>query len=355
MNKSKTLHPLLVATLALSIMPTAGLAQTWTSKGPVPRSLHTAVFDPPTKRMIVFGGLPDASVNLNDVFWLQNASAVSRSESWQAVNPTGRKPDPRVGHAAVYDSTNSRMIVFGGGLGRSSPCENDVWVLSNANGSAGTPAWINTTPSGVAPAPRLFHTAVYDPNTNRMIIFGGADCFQTDYNDVWVLSNANGLGGTPAWTQLAPGASPAPRSYASAVYNPTNNVMIVYGGEISGGAFPGDVWTLSNANGLGGTPAWTQLAPSGAPAARAGQSAIYDTVSNRMTIFGGQTSSGSDLNDAWVLSSANGLGGTPAWTQLNPAGSIPPAPRAFHTAVYDPASNVMTIFGGAINPQWIPL
>lgn len=153
MNKSKTLHPLLVATLALSIMPTAGLAQTWTSKGPVPRSLHTAVFDPPTKRMIVFGGLPDASVNLNDVFWLQNASAVSRSESWQAVNPTGRKPDPRVGHAAVYDSTNSRMIVFGGGLGRSSPCENDVWVLSNANGSAGTPAWINTTPSGVAPAP----------------------------------------------------------------------------------------------------------------------------------------------------------------------------------------------------------
>src|ERR1017187_5219291 len=167
MNKIKVLHPLYLTFAALSIVPTAGLlAQTWTSKGPVPRSHHTVVFDPPTKRMIVFGGLPDASVNLNDVFWLQNASTVNRYETWEPVNPTGAKPAPRVAHTAVYDSTNSRMIVFGGGLGRSSPCENDVWVLSNANGSAGAPAWINTTPSGAAPAPRLFHTAVYDPNTN---------------------------------------------------------------------------------------------------------------------------------------------------------------------------------------------
>ena len=102
---------------------------------------------------------------------------------------------------------------------------------------------------------------------------------------------------------------PPPREIMPRLCTTQNNVMIVYGGEVSGGAFPGDVWTLSNANGLGGTPAWTQLAPSGAPAARAGQSAIYDTANNRMTIFGGATNSGLLLNDVWALSSADGLGG----------------------------------------------
>src|ERR1039457_3882780 len=79
-------------------------------------------------------------------------------------------------------------------------------------------------PPGSAVTPRehnLFpDTAVYDPNSNRMIIFSGNDCFSTSYNDVWVLSNANGLTGTPAWTQLTPtGASPSARYGASAVYD----------------------------------------------------------------------------------------------------------------------------------------
>jgi hypothetical protein len=34
-----------------------------------------------------------------------------------------------------------------------------------------------------------------------MIVFGGANCFTAAYNDIWILSNANGLGGVPAWTQ----------------------------------------------------------------------------------------------------------------------------------------------------------
>jgi len=355
MNRIKALHLLYLTFAALSIVPTAGLlAQTWTAKGPVPRSEHSAVFDSATKRMIVFGGLPDSYVtqsDLNDVFWLQNASAVNRYLSWVPVNPTGVKPAPRIGHTAVYDSTNSRMIVFGGGIGRSSPCENDVWVLSDANGVAGTPSWAHITAAGSAPAPRLVHTAVYDPNTNRMMIFGGNGCFSGNFNDVWVLSNANGLGGTPTWTQLAPASTPpSPRDNASAVYDPTNNIMIVFGG-----AHTAEVWVLSNANGQGGTPAWTQLTPSPGPAARSAHSAVYDSVNNRMTIFGGNNTLGVLFNDVWVLSNTNGVGGTPVWTQLAPAGAIPPAPRAAHTAVYDPASNVMTIFGGTIDSLEIPI
>jgi hypothetical protein len=123
--------------------------------------------------------------------------------------------------------------------------------------------------------------------------------------------------------------------------------MTIFGGTAIGGTFFNDVWVLSHANGTGGTPSWTQLAPSeNAPVPREAMSAIYNDSTNRMTIFGGDSAGGGFLGDAWVLTNANGVGGTPAWIQL-PASALSPAPRTVHTAVYNPASNVMTVFAGA--------
>src|SRR5262249_5332902 len=150
--------------------------------------------------------------------------------TWTALNPTGTPPSPRIQHSAVYDAANNRMIVFGGGLGSTSPCANDVWVLTDANGKSGVPAWVQLSPSGSSPAPRGHHGAVYDPNTNSMIVYGGHNCFSTDFSDVWVLSNANGLGGTPVWTQLSPtGGGPGTRQIADNItYDSTNNRLIVF-------------------------------------------------------------------------------------------------------------------------------
>jgi hypothetical protein len=253
------------------------------------------------------------------------------------------------------------MIIFGGGLGQSSPCANDTWVLTNANGNGGTPAWTELSPAGSLPPARNYFAAAYDPNTDSMIVFGGANCFTVAFNDVWVLSHADGLGGTPTWTQLSPsGPAPVARELTSAVYDPGSNRLIVFGGS-SATVGLNDVWVLSNANGSGGAPAWTELAPSGgAPSARAGFSAVYDATNNRMTIYGGGDSSGI-LNDAWVLSDANGLGGTPTWTQLGPFTEFPEA-RNVHSAVYLPSTNKMVVFGGAtqsstgdtaVNDVWV--
>src|SRR5205807_4899288 len=154
-------------------------------------------------------------------------------------------------------SVNSKMIVFGGEQ-PSVNASNDVWVLSNANG-VGTPTWNTLSPTGGPPPARAFHAAVYDAASNRMIVFGGSQASQLS-NDVWVLSNANGFGGTPAWSQIIPvGTPPAARSEHSTVYDAASNRMIVFGGGIAGSLWLNDVWVLSNANGLGGIPAWTQL------------------------------------------------------------------------------------------------
>jgi len=351
------------------------MAQQWIRLGPsgqppLARGFHgtTAVYAAPSNRMIVFGGrnIYGSNNNLNDVWVLTNANGLGASQ-WIQLNPTGAPPPSRSGHSAVYDSLNNRMIIFGGCNGGCLPALNDVWVLTNADGLGGTPTWAQLGPAGAAPSPRTRHTAVFDSNSNRMIVFAGQDgsgngC--STFPEVWILNNANGLGGAASWSQLATsGGVPAGRYAPSSVYDRVNNRMIVFGGSgIVGGTCDNTnaVWTLSNANGLGGSSVWTNLiaeGAEGAPKPRAFHTAVYDSDTNRMTIFGANSSV--LPNDAWVLRVANGLGGTTGWTRLSSA-LLPQAPaaRASHAAILDPATKRMTIFGGddgeaAFNTAWV--
>jgi hypothetical protein len=151
--------------------------------------------------------------------------------------------------SAVYDSRSNEFILFGG-IGNGSILFNDVWVLSNANGSGGTPTWTQLSPMGTPPPVRYIHTATYDPTTNRMTIFGGGGSSGL-LGDTWVLTDANGVGGNPAWMQIAESSVdfPEARGGHTAVYEPTSNTMIVFGGGIAPTLTTNDVFILSNANG----------------------------------------------------------------------------------------------------------
>src|SRR5271170_2158174 len=87
------------------------------------------------------------------------------------------------------------------------------------------PSWTQLSPSGTPPVARGGTTGVYDPTSNRMIVFGGLDAGGNNLNDVWALTNANGLGGASQWINLIPNGatgSPPARSGHSAVYDSTN-------------------------------------------------------------------------------------------------------------------------------------
>jgi hypothetical protein len=357
----------------LSVGQALGQAQTWsqltpTGTPPTARaSFGSALFDSATDRMMVFGG-GTSSGNTNEVWVLTSADGEWGTPQWvklsPAEDPTYGLPAPRKNQSQVYDPSSNRMIVFDGCSASCGSFLNDVWVLTNANGIGGTPAWIELFPAGGPPGGRSGQAAVYDPGTNSMIIFGGDSSLPanpTTYSDVWVLSNANGLGGTPTWTELSPtGGPPAGQAYGGAVYDPINNRMIVFGGYRQASVYSNATWALSNANGQGGTPVWTNLTAegaSGSPPATQGPTAVYDVASNRMTIFGGSDASETLYNGVWLLTDANGLGGTPTWMQLTPSGG-PPAARAFLGAVFNPASARMTVFGGGtsttgLNDTWV--
>jgi len=74
--------------------------------------------------------------------------------------------------------------------------------------------------------------------------------------------------------------------------------------------------------------------------ARAGASAVYDPLRDRIVIFGGKDAT-THFSDVWSLS----LAGTPTWSPLVPIGSTPQS-REGHVAVYDPARDRMLVFGG---------
>jgi hypothetical protein len=329
--------------LLIAALNVKSSAQVWNLEGPASRHSHTAVFDPSSGEMIIFGGQQTiTNTDLSDV-WLGNTST-NQNDSFQQLFPLGSPPPGRYGHVAAYDSSSNRMMIFGGAEGTPSPCANDVWVLFDANGHNGSSSWIQEATSGNTPAARVYSAGVYDPSTNTLIVFGGNDCSSGYFADVWVLANANGLTGTPVWSQLQiSGNAPTARESASAIYDSTNNTLTIYGGDAGGTPF-GDVWVLSGANGKGAAPSWTQLTPSGTPPApRTGHTAIYNSADDRMTIFGG-TNGTHTLSDSWVLTSANGIG-TPSWQKITVSGTAPSL--SYQSAVYDQPLNQMYVFAGS--------
>src|ERR1700730_7895367 len=97
---------------------------------------------------------------------------------------------------------------------------------------------------------------------------------------------------------------------------------------------------LSSAN-LFSAQTWTLAGPP----SRHSHTAVWDTTSRQMIIFGGQeTTTNTDLNDVWV--GITDASQNDRFSQVLPAGTPPPG-RYGHVATYDPSTNRMTIFGGA--------
>jgi hypothetical protein len=316
---------------SLSLDPTP----TWTTVAATTppiwgRCGHTASYDPARGRAIVYGGYSAGSYS-NELWSL----SLTGSPGWSRIQDTGAPPVVRRDASAIYDPVRDREIVFGGyssTIGELS----DVWSL----GLNGTLEWTHEPPAGTPPPARSDHVAVYDPVGDRMVVFGGGNTFYAR-GDVWAL----GLTPSSSWTQLLPaGPTPQARWGASAIYDPEQQAMIVFGG--GGGTFYSplrfqDVWMLS----LAGPPAWTEIVAPNPPEARYRHTAILDPVRRRMIVYGGQATTLS--GDLYALS----LDGVPAWTTLAATGT-PPSPRSGHTAIHDAAHDRMVVFGGGDNQTW---
>ncbi len=215
-----------------------------TGTPPPARYSHSAIYDPLRNRMIVYGGINQLSclssaVPFGDVW----ALSLAGTPAWSKLTPSGTPPPARLDHSAIYDPIRDRMVIFGGLTGGFCWCDcgtiySDTWALS----LSGTPAWSRIPHSVTDYGPWAYApSAAYDALRDRMLIFGGTwlnYAFETS-NDTWALP----LDGSGPWRRLAPyGNPPAPRVNHSAIYYPQGDRMIIFGGQTP--AFSNDVWSL---------------------------------------------------------------------------------------------------------------
>jgi hypothetical protein len=250
---------------------------------------------------------------LNDVWVLTNADGTGGTATWTQLNVTGALPPGRVGAGGAYDPNTNRLIIFGGSGDGSCPCPllNDVWVLTNANGTAAAaPTWIRLTPTGGPPVVRANFVFSYHPTSNQAIVHGGFNPSLGALSDTWVLNNTNGVGGSPAWQQVVVSGSSPQRVSGIGAYDPNSNRLITWGGDpIHWPTSVDDYRILTNATGASGTAVWSQLSTSGPqPFPRESPTAVYDAPLNRLITFGGGIVT--TFNDIWVLANASGTSGT---------------------------------------------
>jgi hypothetical protein len=124
--------------------------------GPSPRSRHSLACDAIRNRIVLFGGTPTGVQVLNDT-WEWNGLA------WTQAADFG--PAGRLGSSLVF--AGGRVLLFGG---RQSPDDvaavalGDTWEWSGKR-------W--TQRQDIGPSRRWAHTAAYDANRRRVVLFGG--------------------------------------------------------------------------------------------------------------------------------------------------------------------------------------
>jgi len=306
------------------------------------RSGSTFVVDRADTLAVLFGGENDSSAPVGS-WWGYSLGAPRGWDDGFFTGLAGTAPAGLWGQASVWDDKRDRMLTFGG-LNPSYVPQTATYELDVSGWfSPGVPwyTWGALTPTGTPPSARYQTAAIYDPAGDRMLLYGGLDGSGYARGDLWQLT----LAGTPAWSPLVVAGGPTGRFGHTAIFDAPKHRMIVFGGgdSLLGGP-DNDAWALA-------LPAltWTQLAPTGtAPPARELHTAVFDSRRERMLVLGGQVASG-DARDVWELNLAPA---TPAWTKLAPAtlaGALP-VNRYEHAAVYDSVGDRMLVFGGLMPP-----
>jgi N-acetylneuraminic acid mutarotase len=174
------------------------------------------------------------------------------------------------------------MIVWGGYAGGTNFLQDGGRYHPAAN------SWTTLSTNG-APAGRYLHSAVWT-DSEEMIVWGGA----TNTSSVAVLNDGGRYRpATDTWTAVATNGAPASRQDHTAVW--TGSEMIIWGGLYYslGDRYRGDGGRYNPA-----ANTWTAVALSGAPAARAGHTAVW--TGSEMIIWGGDGDGYDYFNDTWA-------------------------------------------------------
>jgi hypothetical protein len=238
----------------------------------------------------------------------------SSTGKWIKRTPKNNPP-ARYYTRMAYDSIRKRVVLFGGGLGRTSSL-GDTWEWDGAD-------WTQMKPPKPVPAARQLHALAFDAKRGRVVMFGGGQS-GTLRNDTWEWDGK-------AWTNVTPKTTtnPSARVGHGLTYDSGRQKVVLFGGDIGSGKQLNDTWEWDG-------KAWVDITPkSGNPPVRGDLPLTYDAKANRVFVFGGWN--GSILSDTWQFDGK-------LWSELKP--SRTPGKRRNHAMAFDAQRGRVVLFGG---------
>jgi N-acetylneuraminic acid mutarotase len=261
---------------------------TSTTNVPETRSVHTAVWS--GSEMIVWGGF-------NGFNLLNNGGAYNAiTDTWRTVS-VSNVPTARDGHTAVW--TGSQMIIWGGQDG------NFQFFNTGGKYDPSTDTWAATTTNN-APSGRDTHTAIW--TGNEMMVWGGR-------NGVFSYENTGGVYDpiTDVWLPTSIPNAPSARAGHTAIW--TGREMIVWGGGDESQSF---LFFDSGGRYDPTTDSWIETNTVDAPSGRQYHTAIW--TGGEMIVWGGEVGGG-------AFASSGGRYCVPTPTPTPCIGRCSPTPR----------------------------
>jgi hypothetical protein len=245
------------------------------------------VYDSDHKKIILFGGF-SASDRIGDT-WTYDVA----TKTWVNMYPS-TSPSRRSDMGIAYDEGAKKIVIFGG-YGLNDRIQGDTWVYDvEAN------MWTQKTPVN-HPTARYGGVMVYDSYTKKTLLFGGhlEDQNGKDLgyeNEIWAYDYSG-----DNWEKITTQNKPPARYWHDLAYNPEGQKIILFGGSQGGGNDLGDTWIYSCKD-----KSWSKVASIENPDMRSQPSLAYDSSIKSTVMFGGADfkAQGDFLyyNDVWVLS-----------------------------------------------------
>lgn len=307
----------------------------------------TVLLDSTRTSLAVVGGLVRAQPLLlaDDILRARGVTANRKSE-WRTDVASGRDAPSRWIAASALDLEHDRAFVFGGASGSTLPCHNDLWLLSDISGLGGSTTWSRVRTRGTLPSARADAQLFFDRSRRELLLYGGHDCVSTYHHDAWTLRFDDATLKSGEWIarRVAPGADePTPRVHSMVEYDARDGRLVVIHGQTAQGP-QDESWVLEGLHG-DAPVTWRMLRCENAPLARAHAASVWDDAAQEMVIIGGRVTQTDATNEVWRLSGLAGTAAACTWEQLDPAGPVP-AERYAAVAHFDPRARRVIVFGG---------
>lgn len=214
-------------------------SSTWLERSPngnavgLPQKRYgcVSVFDPIAERLVTFGGFGNAGTARQDDTWAFDVNADEWTELLPATHPV-----KRCLHNGTYIPGRELMVIYGGQSGGN---QEDIWTFDLA-----TNMWTERLPTTKPPARHFCSVTAIDQD--NLYVFGGNGENQNNFtgalNDLWQFSLVD-----DTWTQiLSINTVPPKRVGHTAVFLPNTNELLVFGGNAIDGSYLNDCWVFKD-------------------------------------------------------------------------------------------------------------